>query len=42
MHKVAVMIEWFWFYITNQRSARLITGKIESTTEVKEESKITV
>ncbi|RYX90443.1 NAD(P)/FAD-dependent oxidoreductase, partial [bacterium] len=23
-NKVAVMIEWFWFYITGQRSARLI------------------
>lgn len=41
-NKVAVMIEWFWFYITGQRSARLITGKLEAKIEEENNSKITV
>lgn len=31
--KITVMVEWFWFYLTNQRSARLITRKSEVTAE---------
>ncbi len=34
-NKVTVMVEWFWFYISNQRSARLITRKSDSNKESK-------
>lgn len=34
-NKVGVMIEWFWFYITNQRSARLITSQEEANKDLR-------